>query len=79
MGKKRKAGARGAAEAPNDRSVSEPKVRLDIQSYKDVANSEDEFHLHRDKILLDEGPERKRQRKLAEQGKTASRRPGFSC
>jgi U3 small nucleolar RNA-associated protein 3 len=39
-----------------------------ITTYEDVADSEDEFHIQRDKILLDEGPDAKRRRKWAEQG-----------
>ena len=70
MGKKRK-GGRGTSsinvktQAPADNS------RLVINSYEDVADSEDEFHIARDKILLEEGPARKRQRKLGEDGKLA--------
>lgn len=42
--------------------------KLAISTYQDVADSEDEFHINRDKILLDEGPEAKRQRKWQEKG-----------
>ncbi len=69
MGKKRKAGGRpfgqdGSLNASNDES------KLRINTYEDVADSEDEFHLGRDKILLEEGPVQKRQRKLREDGKS---------
>ncbi|KAL8741310.1 MAG: hypothetical protein Q9190_006073, partial [Brigantiaea leucoxantha] len=37
-----------------------------INTYKDVADSEDEFFINRDRILLEEGPEQKRQRILEE-------------
>lgn len=39
-----------------------------IQSFEDVANSEDEFHINRDKVLLGDGPEVKRRKKLEEEG-----------
>ena len=39
-----------------------------ISNYEDVADSEDEFHIQRDKIMLDEGPDAKRRRKWAENG-----------
>ena len=39
-----------------------------VNSYEDVADSEDEFHINRDKILLDEGPAAKRLRKYQEEG-----------
>ena len=38
-----------------------------ISSYADVADSEDEFHLQRDKIMLDGGPEAKRRKRLEEE------------
>jgi U3 small nucleolar RNA-associated protein 3 len=38
-----------------------------ITTYEDVANSEDEFHILRDEILLDERPDAKRRRKWAEE------------
>jgi len=39
-----------------------------ITSYEDIADSDDEFHMQRDKIMLDEGPDAKRRRKWAEEG-----------
>lgn len=39
-----------------------------INTFEDVADSEDEFHMNRDKILLDEGPAAKRMRKYQEEG-----------
>lgn len=35
-----------------------------INSYADVADSEDEFHLQRDQIMLDGGPDAKRRRRM---------------
>ena len=39
-----------------------------IRTYEDVADSEDEFHINRDKILLDDGPDAKRRKKWEEEG-----------
>lgn len=67
MGKKRKASGRASNEViPRDIDPSAAKLR--ISTYEDVGDSEDEFHLNRDKILLDEGPDRKRQRRREEEG-----------
>lgn len=55
--------ARPAAREPvNDSS------KLTVNHYNDIADSEDEYLLERDEILLDEGPEAKRRRRLAEDG-----------
>lgn len=67
MAKKRKAGGRayGDSKAPkNDES------KLAINSWEDVADSEDEFLLNREKVMLDEGPAAKRLRKYQEEGET---------
>jgi U3 small nucleolar RNA-associated protein 3 len=66
MAKKRKAGG-GASRAP--KAPKEEDSRMAINTYEDVADSEDEFHLNRDKILLDEGPAAKRMRKYQEEDK----------
>ncbi|KAL8719996.1 MAG: hypothetical protein Q9181_007981, partial [Wetmoreana brouardii] len=65
MGKKRKSNGRnvngqGTGEAPEEDS------KRTINTYEDVADSEDEFFINRDKILLDEGPAQKKRRKLEE-------------
>ena len=65
MAKKRKAVGRPHGEPRDDEPVN---TKLRIKTYEDVADSEDEFHINRDKILLDDGPAQKRQRKLREQG-----------
>jgi hypothetical protein len=65
MAKKRKAGG-GASRAP--KAPKEEDSRMAINTYEDVADSEDEFHMNRDKILLDEGPAAKRLRKYQEEG-----------
>lgn len=68
MGKKRKAGGRPFGhERFND--VPEKDSKQQINTYEDVANSEDEFFINQDKILLEEGPAQKRQRKTQEDGK----------
>ena len=66
MAKKRKAGGQPLGQPRTDEVVN---TKLRINTYEDVADSEDEFHTSRDKILLDEGPAQKRQRKLREDGK----------
>ena len=65
MAKKRKAGgsASGAPKAPKEEDS-----RMAINTWEDVADSEDEFHMNRDKILLDEGPAAKKMRKYREEG-----------
>lgn len=71
MAKKRKAAGQpfGHSKA---RDAEDRPSKLGIGTYEDVADSEDEFHLGRDKILLDDGPEAKRRRKRQEQGVPAS-------
>ncbi|KAI9924801.1 hypothetical protein MW887_006657 [Aspergillus wentii] len=59
MGKKRKAGGRPAAQAP------QTKTKFDIEERFD--DSEDEFQTGRDHILLDEEPDAKRRRRVAEE------------
>ncbi|KAI4232499.1 MAG: hypothetical protein LQ352_008328, partial [Teloschistes flavicans] len=65
MAKKRKASSR-----PDDQSRSRPSEddsKRTIRTYEDVADSEDEFFINRDKILLDEGPAQKKRRKVEEE------------
>jgi hypothetical protein len=66
MGKKRKAGAQPFGEPKELENAENSKMR--ITTFEDVADSEDEFHINRDKILLEEGPAAKRVRKWKEQG-----------
>ncbi len=67
MGKKRKAGGRPfGRDEPRELNDADSKLR--INTFEDVADSEDEFHINRDKILLEEGPAQKRQRKIQEEG-----------
>ena len=67
MGKKRKPTGRPFGQGESKR-MEEGDSKLRIDTYEDVADSEDEFHINRDKILLEEGPEPKRQRKVQEDG-----------
>ncbi|OCK85908.1 hypothetical protein K432DRAFT_421365 [Lepidopterella palustris CBS 459.81] len=66
MAKKRKAGGKPYGQSKGA-DVKEESSKLNIRSYEDIADSEDEFHINRDKVLLEEGPEAKRQRKWREQ------------
>ena len=76
MGKKRKAGSRQDGSTDNKlKSLENSKLKID--TFEDVADSEDEFHINRDKILLDEGPAQKRQRQLQERGSNTTHRPRF--
>jgi U3 small nucleolar RNA-associated protein 3 len=68
MAKKRKASG-GASRAP--KAPKEEDSRMRINTFEDVADSEDEFHMNRDKILLDEGPAAKRMRKYQEEGSSS--------
>ena len=66
MAKKRKNG--GVSERPTPTGMdSKSGSKLNIRTYEDVADSEDEFHINKDKILLDEGPAQKRQRRIQEE------------
>ena len=67
MGKKRKANGQTINESVSRKpSVSDSKLRVD--TFEDVADSEDEFLINRDKVLLEEGPLQKRQRRAREEG-----------
>lgn len=69
MARKRKAGGAPFGDAQQKRSRNKG-VGLTFNSFEDAADSEDEFHTHRDKILLEEAPLRKRQRQALEDGET---------
>ncbi|KAH7095989.1 Sas10 C-terminal domain-containing protein [Paraphoma chrysanthemicola] len=66
MGKKRKAGSRAYGEP---KAPKEDDSKLAISTWEDVADSEDEFHINRDKVLLDEEPAAKKLRKWQEEDK----------
>ncbi|TKX22379.1 Sas10 C-terminal domain-containing protein [Elsinoe australis] len=65
MAKKRKAPGSSKSKAAPDEDFNK-RVRLNVDSYEDVAGSDDEFQIGRDKVLLDEAPADKRARKLRE-------------
>lgn len=69
MAKKRKATQR-ANQSSNDglREPSTSDSKLRVNTYEDVADSEDELHINRDKVFLEEGPAQKRQRRAREDG-----------
>lgn len=74
MAKKRKASNNATNEPPNAAFEAQgPKLHL--STYEDVADSEDEFLMQRDKILLDEGPDAKRRRKMREEGNFSAPAP----
>ncbi|KAL8984561.1 MAG: hypothetical protein Q9205_001514 [Flavoplaca limonia] len=66
MGKKRKSSGPkpGRHTAHN---TTEDESRQTINTYEDVADSEDEFFINRDEVLLDEGPVQKKRRKAQEE------------
>ncbi|KAI4728651.1 hypothetical protein E4T49_03553 [Aureobasidium sp. EXF-10728] len=66
MAKKRKASSAGASR-DNVADDSNKRTKMRIKTYEDVAGSDDEFHINRDKVMLDDGPEAKRRRKLQEE------------
>lgn len=68
MGKKRKASGQPFGRNKSQ-ELNDADSNLRINTYEDVADSEDEFHINRDKILLEEGPAQKRQRKIRDDGK----------
>lgn len=68
MGKKRKVSGRSdATEALIGWKDKGGKLGP-IKTYEDVADSEDEFHINHDKVMLDDGPDAKRARKWQEEG-----------
>ncbi|CBX92565.1 hypothetical protein IAQ61_006046 [Plenodomus lingam] len=66
MAKKRKASGRPSGESKKSRKEDS---HMTITNYEDVADSEDEFLINREKILLDEGPAAKKLRKWKEEDK----------
>lgn len=66
MGKKRKASVRRSEDStPKPYDAADGNLGP-VRTYEDIADSEDEFHLNRDKIFLDDDPDAKRQRRLQE-------------
>lgn len=71
MAGKRKKSRSSGPKGPKEFDEKDAKIG-NISTYEDVADSEDEFHIQRDKVMLDDGPQAKRQRKYAEEGKSRS-------
>ena len=70
MAKKRESG-RGSSSNERAKTTANGSSNLNLHTFEDVADSEDEFHVNRDKILLEEGPAQKRQRRMREEGEYA--------
>lgn len=67
MGKKRKASS-GPSEPKGPREYNPADARLGpINTYEDVADSEDEYFMNKDQILFDDGPKSKKQKRLEEE------------
>jgi U3 small nucleolar RNA-associated protein 3 len=67
MAKKRKVSGKSAA--PELSGFNDKGGKMGpIATYEDVADSEDEFHINRDKVMLDEGPDIKRRKRWQEEG-----------
>jgi U3 small nucleolar RNA-associated protein 3 len=71
MAKKRKASGRSAAADEAKGFESKGGKIGPITTYEDVADSEDEFHINRDKVMLDDGPDAKRRKKWQDEGDNA--------
>lgn len=67
MGKKRKSSSQKPGRQSADAPSKDYSTRT-INTYEDVADSEDEFFINRDKVLLDESPVQKKRRKVEEEG-----------
>ena len=70
MGKKRKANGQTTNDSVSQKPSSSDSKLL-VNTFEDVADSEDEFHINRDKVLLEEGPFQKRQRRARDEGEIA--------
>ena len=68
MGEIRKASGQPAFNAASREPLATDS-KLRVNTFEDVADSEDEFYINRDKILLEEEPAQKRQRKAREEGR----------
>jgi U3 small nucleolar RNA-associated protein 3 len=68
MAKKRKASSRPYGQ-PEVQGVRDADARIKpIQTFEDVADSEDEFHVNRDKILLEDTVDQKGRERWEEEG-----------
>lgn len=66
MGKKRKAGGRPSGKSSANKDDALNRSKFDVEDTFD--DSEDDFQAGRDHILLEEAPEAKRRRRVAEEG-----------
>ncbi|KAL7626965.1 something about silencing protein 10 [Parahypoxylon ruwenzoriense] len=67
MGKKRKASS-GPSEPKGPREYNPADARLmPINTYQDIADSEDEYFMNKHQILFDDGPKSKKQKRLEEE------------
>ncbi|GKT95613.1 sas10/utp3 family protein [Colletotrichum tofieldiae] len=66
MAKKRKASAQNARTGPKELDPADARLGP-ITTYEDVADSEEEYFLNRDKIMFDEGPKSKRRKRAEEE------------
>ena len=66
MGNKRKADGRPAAQNSASKQKEQDRIKFDVEERFD--DSADEFQAGRDQVLLDEAPEAKRRRRVAEEG-----------
>ncbi|KAI0382827.1 Sas10 C-terminal domain-containing protein [Hypomontagnella monticulosa] len=67
MGKKRKASS-GPSQPKGPREYDPADARLGpINTYEDVADSEDEYFMNKDQILFNDGPKSKKQKRLEEE------------
>lgn len=67
MAKKRKVSG-GAPVAEPTEGWNEQGGKLAFKSYEDLADAQDDFHINRDKVMLDDGPDAKRRRKWEQEG-----------
>ncbi|SMY19969.1 unnamed protein product [Zymoseptoria tritici ST99CH_1A5] len=67
MAKKRKAPSSRSQDSKRETELDARDARKTINTFEDVADSDDEFRMNQDEILLGEGPQAKRQRKWAEE------------
>ena len=65
MANKRRASALAGRQSSG--RYEEPQ-NIRVSTFEDIADSEDEFYINRDKISFDEGPAQKKQRKGKEEG-----------
>ena len=68
MARKRRANGQPFGQSHSKRPKGDSESKLVINTWEDVADSEDEFHIGRDKVLLEETPAHKRFRKAQEEG-----------